>query len=189
MPRIKRHKVFASYHHEVDEEWKPHFVRMVDDRIVDKLIYVGEIVDTNSPTADTLCHIREEYISETTVSVVLVSLRTWQRKFVDWEIGAALNDTANNPRCGLLGILLPTHPYFGTSRYNPSLIPPRLADNCVGDSPFARIVSWRGRSGVVELQAHIHRAFLMRRRQPDPDNSRLPFGRNWNGPPNEGWQS
>ena len=180
--------MFISYHHEVDEVWKTRFVRMMGDRIVDKSIYVGEIVDTNSPTADTLRHIREEYISEATVAVILVGPRTWQRKFVDWESGAALSDTAINPRCGLLGILLLTHPYFGTSTYNPSLIPPRLADNCMGDSPFARIVSWRGRRGVAEFQAHIYSAFLRRRRQPDPDNSLLPLGRNWNGPPNEGWQ-
>lgn len=188
MPRTKRHKVFISYHHEVDEEWKARFVGMMGDRIVDKSIYVGEIVDTSAPTTDTLRHIREEYISEATVAVILIGPRTWQRKFVDWEIGAALRDTAINPRCGLIGILLPTHPDFGTSTYNLSLIPPRLADNCMGDSPFARIVSWRGRRGMDELQAHIHRAFVRRRRQPDPDNSRLPFGRNWNGPPNEGWQ-
>ena len=156
--------------------------------MVDNSIHVGEIVETNSPTAYTLRHIREEYMSEATVAVILAGPRTWQRKFVDWEIGAALSDTAINPRCGLLGILLPTHPYFGLSTYDPCLIPPRLADNCIGDSPFAKIVSWRGRRSVAELQAHIHSAFLRRRKQPNLDNSRLPFGRNWNGPPNEGWQ-
>ena len=108
--------MFISYHHEADEEWKTRFVRIMGDLIVDKSINGGEIVDTNSPTADTLCHIREEYISEATVAVILVGLCTWQRKFVDWEIGAALRDTSINPRCGLLGILLPTHPDFGTSK-------------------------------------------------------------------------
>ena len=132
--------------------------------------------------------IREDYIAEATVTVVLVGSRTWQRKFVDWEIGAALTDTAMNPRCGLIGILLPTHPDFDASTYNLRLIPPRLADNCVGESPFAEIVSWRGRRGVDDLQACVDRAFLRRRKQPDPDNSRLPFGRNWNGHPNKGWQ-
>ena len=188
MSRTKRHKVFISYHHDLDEDWKSRFVRMMGDRIVDKSIYVGEIVDTNYPTADTLRHIREEYISEATVAVVLVGPRTWQRKFVDWEIGAVLRDTEMNPRCGLIGILLPTHPNFGSPTYNPRLIPPRLADNCSGDSPFAKIVSWRGRSRANDVQSYIHSAFFSRRKQPDPDNSRLPFGRNWNSSPNEGWQ-
>ena len=189
MSRTKRHKVFISYHHDLDEEWKARFVRMMGNRIIDKSIYVGEIVDTNSPTADTLRQIREEYMSEATVAVVLVGPRTWQRKFVDWEIGAALRDTAMNPRCGLIGILLPTHSDFGESLHDPRLIPPRLADNCIGDSPFAKIVNWHGRKGANDIQDYIHSAFLRRRRQPDPDNSRLPFGHNWNRHPNEGWQS
>ena len=189
MSRTKRHKAFISYHHGQDEEWKARFVRMMGDRIIDKSIYVGEIVDTNSPTADTLRRIREEYISEATVAVVLIGSRTWQRKFVDWEIGAALRDTDMNPRCGLIGILLPTHLDFGKTAYNPRLIPPRLADNCSGDNPFAKIVDWRGRGGADDMQALIHNAFLRRRNQPDPDNSRLPFGRNWNRPPKQGWQA
>ena len=72
MSRTKRHKAFISYHHGLDQEWKARFVRMIGDRIIDKSIYVGEIVDTNSQTADTLRRIREEYISEATVAVVLV---------------------------------------------------------------------------------------------------------------------
>ena len=156
---------------------------------MDNSIYIGEFfVETIPPTADALRHIREEYISEATEAVILVGLRTWQGKFVDWEIGTALSDTAINSRCGLLGILLPTHPYFRTSKYNLGLIPPLLAHNCMRDSPFARIVNWRGRRDVAELQAHIHSAYLRRRRQPDPDNSRFPFGRNWNGPSNDGRQ-
>ena len=64
MTRTKRHKAFISCHHGLDEEWKERFARMMGDRIIDKSIYAREIVDANSPTADTLRHIREEYISE-----------------------------------------------------------------------------------------------------------------------------
>ena len=88
MSRTKRHKVFISYHHDLDEDWKSRFVRMMGDRIIDKSIYLGEIVDTNYPTADTLRHIREGYISEASVAVVLVGPRTWQRKVCrlgDWR--------------------------------------------------------------------------------------------------------
>ena len=149
MSRPKRHKVFISYDHEIDEEWETRFVRMIGERTIDKSTYVGEFVDTHSPTANTLHHIGEEYILEATVAVGLVGPRTWQRKVVDWEIGAALRDTAMNPECGLIGILLPTHPNFGTATYNPRLILPRLADNCIGDSPFGTIVSWRGPRNVA----------------------------------------
>ena len=72
MAQTKRHKVFVSYHHERDEEWKDRFVRMMGDRMVDQSIDVGDIVDTNFPTEDTLRRIREEFISQATVAVVLV---------------------------------------------------------------------------------------------------------------------
>ena len=187
MVQTKRHKLFISYHHEQDEKWKNRLVRAMGDRIVDRSIYVGDVLDTNFPTADTLRRIREEYIADVTVVVVLIGPCTWQRKFVDWEIGAALRDTATNPRSGLLGILLPDHPDFGKPRYNHRLIPPRLADNCVGTTPFASIMHWRNPTAVDEVQDQIHRAFRRRRQQPDPDNSRLPFGRNWNPLCAMGW--
>ena len=190
MAQTKRHKVFISYYHD-DEEWKDRFVQMMGNRIVDKSVNVGGIVDTNVPTEDTLRRIREEHISEATVTVVLIGPCTWQRKFVDWEIGATLRDTDMNPRCGLLGILLPNHPDFNNSEYNPRLIPPRLSVNCNGDDPFANIYKWPGRQQSAQrarsVQEWIHLAFKRRRRQPDPENSREPFGRNWNRPCNSGW--
>ena len=76
MAQTKRHKVFVSYHHERDEEWKDRFVRMMGDRMVDQSIDVGDIVDTNFPTEDTLRRIREEFISQATVAVVLIGLCT-----------------------------------------------------------------------------------------------------------------
>ena len=188
MAQTKRRKVFVSYHHERDEEWKDRFVRMMGDRMVDQSIDVGDIVDTNFPTEDTLRRIREEFISQATVAVVLIGLCTWQRKFVDWEIGAALRDTEMNPRCGLLGIFLPNHPDFGKPSYNARLIPPRLADNCTGTAPFASVIDWRGRKGADDIQNEIHLAFRRRREQPDPDNSRHPLGRNWNRSCAAGWQ-
>ena len=188
MAQTKKHKVFVSYHHEQDEERKDRFVRMVGDRMVGRSIYVGDIVDTNFPTADTLRRIREEHMSEATVAVGLIGLCTWQRKFVDWEIGAALCDTDMNPRCGLRGILLTSHPDFGKPSYNARLIPPQLSDNCSGAKPFASIVDWRGRKGTDDIQNEIHQAFRRRSEQPDPDNSRPPFGRNWNRSCAAGWQ-
>ena len=75
------------------------------------------------------------------MTIVLIGQRTWQRKHVDWEISASLMDTEHNPRCGLIGILLPTHPDHGPQMQEPTarLIPPRLADNISGGEPFAAI--------------------------------------------------
>ena len=46
------------------------------------------------------------------MTIVLIGPCTWQRKHVDWEIGASLRKTRKNSRCGLLGILLPNHPDY-----------------------------------------------------------------------------
>ena len=188
MPKTKRHKVFISYFHDDDQEWKGRFVRMMGDRMVDKSVNIGDIADNRPPTEETLRQIREEHISDATVTVVLIGPRTWQRKYVDWEINVTLRDTRMNPRCGLLGILLPAHPDFNRQEYNPRLLPPRLADNCDGDDPFAYIYHWRNAKSADTVQDWIHQAFNRRRRQPDPDNGRHPFGRNWNGDPKRGWQ-
>lgn len=192
MPQTKRHKVFISYYHQDDQEWKNRFLTMMGDRIVDRSVDIGDIIDVSAPTADTLRQIRERHISEATVTVVLIGLCTWQRKYVDWEIGATLRDTDMNPRCGLLGILLPSHPDYRKPGYNKHLIPPRLADNLTGENPFACIYDWPGDARNIEsnrVQDWIHQAFKRRRQQPDPDIGRLPFGRNWNLPCAQGWQA
>ena len=90
-----------------------------------------------------------------TVTIVLMGPCTWQRKHVDWEIGSSLRATKNNSRCGLLGIWLPSHPDYGRSNYNPRLIPPRLADNCNGDNPYARLYDWSYQTvGHSQLDSH-----------------------------------
>ncbi len=191
MPQTKRHKVFISYYHDDDQEWRNRFIRMMDDRIVDKSVDIGDIADAGSPTPDTLRQIREDHLSEATVTVVLIGPCTWQRKYVDWEIGATLRDTEMNHRCGLLGILLPTHPDFNRQSIKIRLLPPRLADNLVGDDQFAYIYKWPGKGHserANNVQDWIHKAFQRRKRQPDPDNGRHPFGRNWNHPCDAGWQ-
>ena len=181
-----RHNIFLSYYHEPDQRYKDTFVRMMGDNIIDKSVELGDIIDNKLPTEAVLQRIREDYIAQVSVTVVLIGPCTWQRKYVDWEIGASLRDTPTNPRCGLLGILLPNHPDFEGPQYNPRLIPPRLADNCDGDNPFACIYDWSG--DATKMRGLIHRAFLRRRKQPDPDISRQPFGRNWNGDCMRGWQ-
>ena len=191
MPQSKRHKVFISYHHD-DEKWKERFLSMMEDRIVDKSVNIDEFADNHPPTDDTLRLIREEHISDATVTVILIGRCTWQRKYVDWEIGATLRDTNMNPRCGLLGILLPSHPDHNQPQYNRRLLPPRLADNLGQNDPFAFIRRWpgqRNRQRADDMQDWIHQAFNRRKRQPDPDNSRHPFARNWNGDPSQGWQN
>lgn len=184
MPQPPRHKVFMSFHHE-DQKYKSRFVRMMKDNIVDESVSDGDI-DPNIATDTTRAKIRDKYIREATVTVVLIGPCTWRRKHVDWEIRSSLRETRSNPRCGLLGILLPHHPDHGKNNYSPHLIPPRLADNAGGDDSYAVIYDWS--KDVSEVRTWIHAAFKRRKGTP-PDNSRRQFRRNWKGACAEGWQN
>ena len=185
MSQTDRHKVFVSFHHD-DQEYKDLFVDMMGDDIVDKSVEDGDIDDDNLATETIRQKIRDDFIADATVTVVLIGPCTWQRKHVDWEIGSSLRDTKKNSRCGLLGIILPNHPDFKKGTYTPRLIPPRLADNCRGDDRYACIYDWPGQQETDQIRRWIHRAFERRTGTP-PDNSRDQFGRNRTGSCSDGW--
>jgi len=173
-----RHKVFVSYHHALDESYKNIFeLRFGNsfEAIVPGSVKVGDI-DPNLPTETIRQKIRDEYLRDTSVTVVLIGAQTWQRKHIDWEIGSSIRDTKTNPRSGLLGILLPTYPRADKSKYNPRTIPPRLHDNI--ECGFASIHNWSEDAETV--QDWIHQAYL-RKSTKQPDNSRASFGKNRSG--------
>ncbi len=182
-----RHRVFISFHHD-DEAYKDFFVRMMGDDIVDESVSDGDIDDENLPTETVRQHIRDRFIREATVTVVLIGSRTWQRKHVDWEIGSSLRETRRNSRCGLLGILLPSHSDFGSQTYNPRLIPPRLSDNCDGNDPYAFIYNWPNDQRTSDIRNWIHRAFNRRDGTP-PNNARQQYRNNRGGDYSRGWQN
>jgi hypothetical protein len=135
--------------------------------MVSKSVQIGDI-NTYLPTETIRQKIRDEYLRDSTVTVVLIGSETWQRKHVDWEIGASIRNTQYNPRSGLIGILLPTYPrpHNAPNNYTSSTIPPRLHDNI--RCGFAKIYNWSEDPKVVH--DWIHEAFN-RRNRINPDNS------------------
>lgn len=184
MVTVTRHKVFVSFHNE-DEGFKEYFCKMLGTDIVDKSVEDGDI-DTNLRTDTIRQKIRDDFIADASVTVVLVGRCTWQRKHVDWEIGSSLRDTKKNSRCGLLGILLPDHYDYDRKTYRSRLIPPRLADNCGGKQAFGAIYNWPDPWSTSSVRQWIDSAFE-RRTELVPDNSRPQFGRNRSGRCGEGW--
>ena len=175
--QIPRHKVFISFHGQ-DIKRKEAFVRMMGKRIVDRSVDTGNIDDTGVKVTTVRQKIRDDYIADATVTIVLIGLCTWQRKHVDWEIGSSVRKTKRNSRCGLVGILLPNHPDHGKRTFNDRLISPRLADNCEGDDPYSLIYDWPKPWKPAEVGEWIHRTFVRRQGAP-PNNVRNPFVRNW----------
>jgi len=185
MSSTATHKVFVSFHHE-DEMYKTLFTTMMGGNIVDKSVEDGDVNPLNS-TDYTRQIIRDEFIADATVTVVLIGKCTWQRKHVDWEIGSSLRDTKNNSRCGLLGIILPNHPDYNRENYRPHLMPPRLADNCGRGIDYAKIYDWS--DNAYSVKQWIDVAYKRRDIQPDPDNSREQFKNNRSGLCSTGWQN
>ena len=170
-----RHNVFISYHHRNDEDYKIEFERLfsgIYDVLETKAVSDGDI-DPYLKTETIRQKIRDEFIKNATVSIVLIGSETWKRKHVDWEISSSIRDTQLNSRTGLLGIILPTYPRTDTTKYNPGTIPPRLQDNI--DCRFAKIYNWS--NDPYQIQGWIHEAFL-RRKQINPNNSRDLFAHN-----------
>ena len=176
-----RHRVFVSYYHAEDQGYRERFEGLfsdIYDIIVSESVEIGDI-DPNLKTETIRQKIRDEYLRDSTVTVVLVSARTWQRKYVDWEIGSSIRKTKNNTRSGLLGILLPTYPSppGKPNNYYIHTIPPRLYDNI--KCGFTTIHNWS--EDPYEVQRWINNAFKRRNENPPPCNSRDPFKNNRSG--------
>ena len=187
MVTVPRHRVFISFHN-ADERYKNEFVTMMGGNIIDESVSDDDIDDENLNVSEIRRRIRDNFIRDASVTVVLIGPCTWQRKHVDWEIGASLRKTRRNSRCGLLGILLPNHPDFRKETRDPHLIPPRLAINCDGDDAYAAIYDWPDRQGVADIRQWIHKAFI-RRDGANPNNNSQQFSRNRSGDCGRGWQN
>ena len=176
-----RHRVFVSYYHNDDQYYKNAFERLfsgIHEIMVSESVEIGDI-NPNLKTETIRQIIRDEYLRDSTVTVVLVGAHTWQRKYVDWEIGSSIRQTQYNSRSGLLGILLPTYPKppGEPNNYYIHTIPPRLHDNI--QCGFAQIYNWNDDPATV--QSWIHDAFKRRNENPPPDNSRDSFKNNRSG--------
>lgn len=170
----QRHKVFVSFHHK-DEEYRDKFEEIFADKhdiMVSKSVQIGDI-DENLPADRIRQIIRDEYLRDSTVTVVLIGEESWKRKHVDWEIGSSIRSTKYSSRSGLLGIILPSYPREDKTKYNRYTIPPRLHDNIECD--FATIHNWS--KSPTTVQKWIHEAFE-RRNEISPDNSYPSFGKN-----------
>ena len=179
MQKIRRHKVFVSYHHELDQRRRNTFERLfaeIYDIMDSRSVKIGEI--PNGLNVDEISRrIRDDHLRDATVAVVLVGRDTWRRKHVDWEIAATVRATDANPRSGLIGVLLPSHPSFSKKAYDPYTIPPRLYDNI--KCGFAHLYRWS--ESPEEVVRWIDAAYL-RRDSLIPDNSHIRFTKNWKGP-------
>ena len=101
------HKVFISFH-DHDHEYKEGLIDSNQrySMFVDGSVDTGDIAD-GLPDTTIREKIRDEYLGDTSVTIVLVGRGTKGRKHVDWEIYSSMFDGKVNKRSGILAILLP----------------------------------------------------------------------------------
>lgn len=152
-----KRKTFVSYYHRDNQGDRARFANLFGDLIVSKSVEYGDIGSDNSEEYIKQL-IQKEYLSDTTVLVVLIGPKIKCRMHVDWEISGALNLKVGDSNAGLLGILLPSHPDYGTGQATYDLMPTRLADNF--KSGYAIVRDWT--DDRVKMQEYIEEAFERR---------------------------
>lgn len=108
-----KHKVFLSYHH-ADQYYKNELIRKndIDGIFCDASVDTGDIDDTYMSDQMIREKIRDEYLRDSTITVVLVGRETRLRKHVDWEIYSSMYDGKINKKSGILVVNLPTITQF-----------------------------------------------------------------------------
>ena len=105
-----KHKVFISYHHANDQWYKQKLVDMAAayGLFIDRSVNTEDIPDDRRSSQRIREIIRDRYLRDSTVTIVLVGAETSKRKHVDWEIYSSMIDGKVNKKSGVLVITLPT---------------------------------------------------------------------------------
>jgi len=175
MSYIPRHKVFISYHHAGDQQYKDHIIEQNSAyNIFDNYSVREKDIDDTDKTSEQIRRIiRDEYMRNATVLLLLCGQKTKMRKHVDWEIHTAMYHSDVNPQMGIVVVNLPTinqnqrsscdddEEYFGYAdwcpeskiradidRYYPYL-PDRIAENFTRNDIYIPIVNWNIISGNI----------------------------------------
>ena len=114
---IARHRVFISYYHHDDQRYKDYLIKMQEFNIEtmqmqsifeDFSVHEKEIDDAGLSSEQIRCIIRDEYIKDATVLILLCGENTKKRKHIDWELHAAMYDSPANRQMCIIVIKLPT---------------------------------------------------------------------------------
>ena len=109
MSKLPIHKVFISYHHANDQEYKSTLLDLNTQLkiFIDRSVDTGNI-DTNLPDETIRMRIRDEYLRDSTVTILLVGKETASRKHIDWELYSSMIDGKINKKSGIVVVQLPS---------------------------------------------------------------------------------
>lgn len=106
---MSKHKVFISYHHKNDQWAKDRLIELNDkfDFFIDRSVNTGDIPDVWDDQ-HIRTEIRDNYLRDSTVTVLLVGEETKYRKHIDWELYSSMFDGMKNKKSGIVVIMLPS---------------------------------------------------------------------------------
>lgn len=180
------HRVFISYHHANDQMYKDELVKLAKDNKIfeDYSVDTGDIPD-NWSDEKIREEIRDNYLRESSVTILLVGTETKKRKHIDWEIYSSMHDGNKNKKSGIIVIQLPSvnpqyvHIGHGTEekdKIHPDIkswcnidshneyskrypfLPDRIIDNLLIDNSHISVVKWDELS-TEQLRWLIDKAF------------------------------
>jgi hypothetical protein len=133
------HKVFISYHHANDQSYRQ-ILTDLNERLgvfIDKSVDTGDI-DPYLADEAIRVKIRDEYLRDSSVTVLLVGTQTAGRKHIDWELYSSMIDGRINKKSGIVVVQLPsTNPQHFTAAHGDDekgLLYPEIANWCSIDS-------------------------------------------------------
>lgn len=99
------HKCFISYH-AADKNAVDEFCEKFSGSFIRRGVKMEEDIIDSSNTDYVMRRIRELYLQDSTVTIVLIGKCTWARRFVDWEVQASLRQPEDGYPNGLVAIQL-----------------------------------------------------------------------------------
>ena len=144
-----RHKIFISYHHN-DQSAVNSFIETFGEErrvFISRGIGIGMSADVvNSTDVDyVMRRIRDLYLSDSTVTLVLIGKCTWARRYVDWELQSSLHHGQTVTANGLLGIELPS---YRNNAY-PDRLNLNLKQDATKETCYARVHDYPQRSDAL----------------------------------------
>lgn len=160
-------KVFIS-HFKADRNEVDRFINDFRDAFIPKVLGANDNDEFigSSDTDYVMRRIREKYLDDSTVTIILLGSCTHSRRYIDWEIKSSLQQGTQLPN-GLMAIVLP-------SQNNTAHLPPRLEANWNQEhnNCYARYWSYPSSTEQLRLwiedahQSRINRASLIDNSQP-----------------------
>lgn len=140
MLNFVRRKVFIS-HYKGDRNEVDDFVTDFGHLFIPRVLGANDNDDfiDSTNTDYVMSQIRQKYLGDSTVTIVLIGSCTHSRRYVDWEIKSSLRQGEKYTPNGLLGILLPS---MGTQGH----LPQRFRENWTQDhiDCYARFKTYPG---------------------------------------------